>query len=262
MNWAYLRVEALLPLALGLGATLAACALFALRLHREGGSSPAARRRFLRFTALVFPLAFTVACLWDARYTLRGLWGVLRGRPADQYALGLLRQGGQGFLAPDAARAAAWFRKAAEQGHPEAQLALARACLWGRGVPRDPREALRWALAAADGGSLDGQLLAGDLLRGPDPARADALYARALARVQARVGQGDAGAALTLGFMHLRGQGVPRDLVEGYAWMLEAVRRGLPPAQKVAVVLESGALSPAQRTEAARRAKALAGTRP
>lgn len=70
------------------------------------------------------------------------------GDPEACHRLGLAyRQGG-----PDRPRddlsAALWFRKAADQGHREAMLALSEAYLGGHGVLRDPREAARWAEAA------------------------------------------------------------------------------------------------------------------
>lgn len=257
MNWTVLRLEALLPLIQALAATLLASALFALRLNRQGGSSRVALRRFLRFAVLVFPIVFSLAALWDARLTLRGLAGAFRGHPRDQYAMGLLRQNGRGFLARDPARAAAWFQKAAAQGEPEAQLALARASLAGDGVPRDPATALRFARAAAAGGDTDGMLLAGDLLRGPAPAQAQAYYQQALTLLQTRADQGEAQAAFTLGFMYFRGQGMVPDPVAGFAWLLAADRFGLPGLQRVAILLESRQLTPAQRTQATERAKTL-----
>jgi TPR repeat protein len=262
VNWTVLRVEALLPLVQALGLALLASAAFAFRLHRQGGSSRAALRRFLRFTALAFLLAFTLAALWNARLTLRGLAGAFRGHPRDQYALGLLRQSGRGFLARDPAKAATWFRKAADQGDPDAQLALARACLQGEGVPRNPAEAQRLALASATTGNTEALLLAGDLLKVQDPARSQALYDRARSVLEGQAGRGEAQAMLTLGLLHLQGQGVPVNPVESYAWMLAADRRGLPPLQRVLLVLTGNRLTPAQRAQAAERSKALVPSQP
>ena len=168
MNWTVLRIEALLPLVQALGLALLASAAFAFHLHRQGGSSRVALRRFLGFAALAFLVAFTLASAWGSRCVLAGVARALRGRPRDEYALGLLRQSGRGFLARDAGKAAAWFRKAADQGDPDAQLALARACLRGEGVPKDPAEAQRLALASAGAGNTDAMLLAGDLLKAQD----------------------------------------------------------------------------------------------
>ncbi len=257
MNWSVLRIEALLPLVQALGLALLASAAFAYHLHRQGGSSRVALRRFLRFGAVAFLVAFTLTSLWGSRHVLAGVARALHGRPRDQYALGLLRQSGRGFLARDAGKAAAWFRKAADQGDPDAQLALARACLRGEGVPRNPVEAQRLALASAAAGNTDAMLLAGDLLKGQDPARSQALYQQALGLLRARAGRGEAEAMLALGLLYLQGRGVPVDPVESYAWMLAANRRGLPPLERVLLVLTGNRLTPAQRAQATERAKAL-----
>ena len=257
MNGAFLRVAALLPLIQALVATLVASALFAIRLNRQGGSSRAALRRFLRFAALVFLLTFGLATLWDARQTLRGVAGAFRGRARDQYAMGLLRQSGRGFLARDPAQAAAWFRKAADQGDPDAQLALARALRSGDGVAADPAAALRFARASADAGNTDAMLLAGDLLNPQDAPLARGYYQRALGLIRAKADRGDAQSALTLGLMYARGQGLAPDPVEGFAWMLVAGQHGLPGLQRFALLIEARQLTPAQRAAAAERAKAL-----
>ena len=249
MNWTVLRVEALLPLVQALG--------FAFHLHRQGGSSRTALGRFLRFGALAFLVGFSLASLWGSRRVLAGVARALRGRPRDQYALGLLRQSGRGFLARDAGKAAAWFRKAADQGDADAQLALARACLRGEGVPRNPVEAQRLALASATAGNTEAMLMAGDLLKAQDPARSQALYDRARTVLEDQAGRGEAEAMLTLGLLHLEGRGVPVDPVESYAWMLAANRRGLPPLQRILLVLTGNRLTPAQRAQASERSKAL-----
>lgn len=53
----------------------------------------------------------------------------------------------------DSAKAVRWYRKAAEQGHAEAQCALAECYLYGKGVPPYGPEALKWFKKAAAGGS-------------------------------------------------------------------------------------------------------------
>ena len=70
------------------------------------------------------------------------------GDPEACHRLGLAyRQGSPGRPLDDLS-AAAWFRRAADQGHREAMRALSEAYLGGHGVLRDPREAARWAEAA------------------------------------------------------------------------------------------------------------------
>ena len=46
-----------------------------------------------------------------------------------------------------------WCRKAAEQGHADAQSNLARMLAYGRGVPQDLSEALRWLRKAVAQGN-------------------------------------------------------------------------------------------------------------
>jgi len=70
------------------------------------------------------------------------------GDPEACHRLGLAYRQGSSARLRDDLSAALWFRKAADQGHREAMLALSEAYLGGHGVLRDPREAARWAEAA------------------------------------------------------------------------------------------------------------------
>lgn len=79
----------------------------------------------------------------------------------------------------DLVRAAEWYRRAAERGHPDAQYNLGFMCLLGEGVASDPREGLQWLRrSAAQGYEISYHLLA-DLYRNGyygvplDPAEAD-----------------------------------------------------------------------------------------
>ena len=262
MNWTYLDIAALLPLIIALAATLLAGVVQAIRSNRAGGSSRAALNRLLRTLALVFPLAFLLAALWDGHRVWRGLAGAALGRPADQRALGQLRAGGRHFLRKDPAKAALWFRKAAEGGDAEAQLLLARILLNGQSLPRDPEGALRWAKAAANQGLPDAMVLTGDLLRPGDAAAAGSWYQRALAGYRQQIQSGDADACLSYGLMYATGKGIEKDLVEGVAWMLVAQRQGVDPFKVVILKLSEGPLSKPQREEAAQRAIAIQRTLP
>ena len=55
-------------------------------------------------------------------------------------------------LPQDDAEAASWFRKAADQGQPEAQFQLGDAYRQGKGVARDSRHAALWYGKAAEQG--------------------------------------------------------------------------------------------------------------
>src|SRR5439155_122960 len=84
----------------------------------------------------------------------------------------------------DQARAAAWFRKAADQGHAYAQQRLGVAYRDGAGVPADRALSLQWFRRAAERGSgfAEAELgLAYETGAGlpRDPAEAQKLYRRA-----------------------------------------------------------------------------------
>jgi hypothetical protein len=84
-------------------------------------------------------------------------------------------------LAADYKEAAAWYRKAADQGNVTAQIHLADLYRDGRGVTRDMAQAVAWYRKAAE--------------------------------------TGDAGAQGTLGLLYSVGMGVARDDVEAYYWL-------------------------------------------
>jgi TPR repeat protein len=84
-------------------------------------------------------------------------------------------------LTEDYKQAAAWYRKAADQGSTVAQIHLADLYRDGRGVARDMAQAVDWYRKAAD--------------------------------------HGDAGAQGTLGILYSVGMGVTRDDVEAYYWL-------------------------------------------
>ena len=86
--------------------------------------------------------------------------------------------------------AAKWMRKAAEQGNSSAQKDLSVMYSTGAGVPLDYVEVVKWMRKAAE--------------------------------------QGHTGAQYNLGRFHYYGSyGVPKDEVEGYAWLLLAKANGI-----------------------------------
>jgi TPR repeat protein len=109
------------------------------------------------------------------------------GDARAQYLLGRMCFYGQG-LAQDAARAAAWYRRSAEQGYAPAELAFALALDGGWGVARAPREAVAW-------------------------------YRRAAI-------QGVSEAMWRLAYHYRRGLGVARDLAEAWAWFDRLAAQG------------------------------------
>jgi TPR repeat protein len=80
-------------------------------------------------------------------------WGPLAeaGDARAQSALGFMYYSGRG-ASRDSARAAALFRRAAEQGEPTAQLFLSMMIFRSDGVPKNPPLAMMWAELALAGG--------------------------------------------------------------------------------------------------------------
>jgi TPR repeat protein len=115
----------------------------------------------------------------------------------DRYAAGNGVARDPKRAAEDYKLAAAWYRKAAEQGDVGGEIHLAALYRDGKGVVRNPALAAEWYRKAAE--------------------------------------QGDAGAQGTLGLLYSIGQGVPRSDVEAYYWLdLAAAVKGPNQAQYAA----------------------------
>lgn len=107
--------------------------------------------------------------------------------------VGHLYEHGRG-VAADPKEAAAWYRKAAEDGFSRAQANLANLYLKGEGVAQDDREAALWFHKAAL--------------------------------------QGHAVAQYNLGAMYESGRGVERDPARALGWLMLAAKAGHPQAQE------------------------------
>jgi TPR repeat protein len=110
------------------------------------------------------------------------------GDPRAQNRAGLIHRDGCEFADAHPRTAFGWFRRAAEQGEPNAQQDLGVLLHEGRGVRRDDRASVRW-------------------------------YRRAAAR-------GNSGAMFNLFLCHRYGDGVTRNLRRGVAWLRRAAARG------------------------------------
>jgi len=115
----------------------------------------------------------------------------------------------------DDAQAAAWLRKAAEQGYAMAQFNLGIMYANGQGVPQDDAQAVAWLRKAAEQGLAMAQNSLGfkyDKGQGvsQDDAQAAAWYRKAAE-------QGGAIAQYNLGFMYYSGRGVPQSNIVAYA---------------------------------------------
>ena len=162
-----------------------------------------------------------------------------------QHMLGVMYANGQG-VQQDYVEAAAWYRKAAEQGYAVAQSRLGFMYYFGLGVSKDYVQAEAWFRKAADQGHADAQFHLGvlyDLGQGvPQDDEQDAVWTRRAAE------QGHAEAQYNLGIMYRNGQGVPQDYAQAEYWYRKAAEQGHSGAQQnLDLFYKNNAESPEQR---------------
>lgn len=175
-----------------------------------------------------------------------------KGEPAASYNLALLLLS-TGVQA-DLSRAVELLRIAAEAEVADAQHALGALYLRGRGVTRDPAEAVRWFFKAAGNGNLAGEVEFAILLfNGEGTPKNEALAARYFRHAASN---GNAIAQNRLARLYAAGRGVPKSLVEAAAWHLVASSQGLTDTWLDTALRD---LSPEERARAERLAAERAG---
>ena len=150
------------------------------------------------------------------------------GDSAAQFHLALAYHLGVGVV-QDPTAAAAWYRRAAEQGHEQSQLRL------GLLLSEDPPdaatflEALRWLRVAADRGAASAQWRLGQILARGAGGRKD--YAQAIPLLQDAAQQGISEAGYELGLIYENGRGY-RNPLEARKWYQTSARGGFRPARQ------------------------------
>ncbi len=91
--------------------------------------------------------------------------------PEDQYKVGDHYYYGVGGVKQDYQQAISWYRKAADQGYPAAQLKLGSIYEYGWGVDKDYDKARSWYQKAADQGNGDAKAALSQLERKTNPPR-------------------------------------------------------------------------------------------
>ena len=135
----------------------------------------------------------------------------------------------------------------AEAGYVDDQIKLARAFQLGTGVGRDPAEAARWFLKAANFGSPMAQTEIGYLyMRGEGLSRDEQ---QAFKWFQRAAAADYAPAQYDLAYLLLSGQGTGRDFPAGATWLAQAAHQGFAPAQVNLAVLYSRGIG-VERNEA------------
>ncbi len=147
--------------------------------------------------------------------TLTYYFALIRNRP--EYNLGLMYFLGEG-VSQDDAEDDAWYRRAAEQGHADAQPMLGYMYFFGDGVPQDDAEAAAWFRKAAERGNADAQF--------------------------------------RLGSMYYNSLGLPQDYVNAHVWFNLASEQGHEESRAFLYILEEE-MTPDQIAEAQKFSREL-----
>lgn len=147
----------------------------------------------------------------------------------SQFQLGINYYEGRSGFPQDQTQAAKRYKKAAEQGHAQAQNWLGYCYHHGFGVTQSYDEAVEWYQKAAKQGNADAQNNLGDCYyygQGASHNKSEAFnwYKKAAE-------QGHANAQHNLGMCYKFGQGVTQDWTEAVKWYREAAEQGLAIAQ-------------------------------
>lgn len=176
-------------------------------------------------------LALSSACLAQAPSLLKRAEG---GDANAQFELAQVYR--MDDRARDLAKTGQWLRRAADQGHPMAQMILGNLLIEGVLGKSDPAAAARLQRMAAEQGLPQAQQQLADALRDgigveANPAEAVQWYRRAAVQGQPR-------AQKNLAQMYFQGAGIPRNFEQAYFWALlagvhdEQVRRAIGDLEK------------------------------
>ena len=212
------------------------------------------------FAAMIFTLQFAERAVADTLEDAKAALGrkdyatALRlyrsladkGDAAAQYNLGEMYAYGRG-VPENRTEGVKWLRLAAEQGHVDAQTSLAglyfREALLHKG---DYTEAVKWFRLAADQGDSHGQFVLGIMYHEGEGVPQN--YAEAAKWYSLAAEQGDYGAQLYLGTMYANGEGVPQNYVKAYMWASLAAAKAAPLMKNRDII--AGLMTPAQIAEA------------
>lgn len=136
------------------------------------------------------------------------------------------------------AKAAEWWRKAAEKGHPQAQYNLGSLYILGQGVPQDDSQAFAWFSKAAEHGYMYAQNDLANMYatgRGvpQDWDKADKLYSKA-------AHQGVDTAQCLIGLYYANGERYyPQSNIKAYKWIALSAAQGFPEAIRIKAQFDS-----------------------
>ena len=150
------------------------------------------------------------------------------GNADAELALGWLYENGKG-VGRNYSEAVKWYRKAADQGEPVAQGNLATMYYNGHGVTRNYSEALKWFHKAADQGNTAAYSWLGSMYYSGQGTSRN--YAEALRWFRKAADQRNTDVYGWLGIMNFNGQGTSRNYGEALKWFRKDAERGSADAQ-------------------------------
>lgn len=151
------------------------------------------------------------------------------GDAEAQRQLGDLYFFGDTGLPKDPVKAVEWYRRAADQGHADAQFNLGRCYETGIGAKKSLTDAVMWYRMAAGKGNAASQNNLGLCYRygnGVVKSAAEALY-----WFRKSADKGDASGQHNLADMYLRGEGVEQNFAEAVNWFMKSAEQGDAGAQ-------------------------------
>jgi uncharacterized protein len=177
--------------------------------------------------------------------------------PYALYALARAMEESEGTALADPIRAADLYRRAAEKGHPLAELRYGLALAEGNGAKRDFAGAQRWLLAAHADGVPEAALAMGDMTAhmpaSRDKAVNDKIVQSAFAWYANAASAGVPSAQFKLANAYLGGSGTARDFAQAAFWYGRAARQGLPEAEHALGLLlfsdQAGTADPVEGTK-------------
>jgi len=157
-----------------------------------------------------------------------------KGNPRSEVKLGHAYINGRG-VDRDPIEAVKWFRKAADQGHVSGQYYLGIVHVKGGYVFRDRPEALKWLHRAADQEFL---LAYGALA---EVYASDNNYSEALKWIRKSAEKGFFSSQYSLGRLYYEGKDIPQDFTESAKWCRMAAEQGYSFAQfRLGTMYEEG----------------------
>ena len=180
------------------------------RAANPGGTAPAA---VVSHTAGIDPALLTRATA---------------GNPEAEFKVGAQYEVGA-RVEKDPAKAADWYRKAAEKGYPQAQHSLGVLYEFGNGVPTDYSAAADWYRKAAEKGFAPAEFSLGLCYVHGKGVPQD--FDKALGWYQKAAEQKNSDAMLNLAFLYHNGQGVPKDEKRSFDYVRQAAEAGSADAQ-------------------------------